>query len=85
MKLTLNIDPLLINEIKEVARLKKTSLSKITEDLFKKKIAVEREPFQMKSLEDLAELSKKFSISGDPVPDFNHKAEYRKHLDEKYG
>ena len=85
MKLTLNIDPSLISQIKEVAKRKNTSLSKITEGLFKKEIQIEREPFRMKSLEELSEVIKQFTIAGDPVPDFDHKAEYHKHLEEKYG
>ena len=84
MKLTLNSDPVLINQIKEVAKRKNTSLSKITEGLFKKVIDTEREPFQMKSLDELATLAKKFTIAGDPVPDFDHKTEYHKHLEKKF-
>ncbi|RYU89281.1 hypothetical protein EWM62_13160 [Mucilaginibacter terrigena] len=85
MKLTLNIDPGLIHQIKEVAKKKNTSLSKITEGLFKKVIDTESEPFQMKSLDELDKLAKRFSIAGDPVPDFDHKAEYHNHLEQKYG
>jgi len=39
----------------------------------------------MKSLDELSDFVKGLTISGDPVPDFDHKAEYHKHLDEKYG
>ena len=53
MKLTLNIEPGLIDQIK--------------------------------SLDELPDWVKEFAISGDPVPDFDHKAEYHKHLEEKYG
>ena len=85
MKLTLNIEPGLIDQIKQVAKKRNTSLSKVTEALFKKEIAVEKEPFRMKSLEELSDFVNRISISGDPVPDFDHKAEYHKHLEEKYG
>ena len=85
MKLTLNIEPGLIEQIKEVAKKRNTSLSKVTESLFKKEVASEKEPFRMKSMEELSDLVKKLTISGDPVPDFDHKAEYHKHLEEKYG
>ena len=78
MKLTLNIEPGLINQIKEIAKKKpagNTSLSKITENLFKKEVEVQNEPFKMKSLEpELSNFIKSISISGDPVPDFDHKA-----------
>jgi len=85
MKLTLNIEPNLIEQIKEVAKKRNTSLSKITESLFKKELQTESEPFRMKSLEELSDLVKKFTIEGDPVPDFDHKAEYGKYLEEKHG
>ena len=85
MKLTLNIEPGLINQIKEIAKKRNTSLSKITENLFKKEVEVQNEPFKMKSLDELSNFIKSISISGDPVPDFDHKAEYHKHLEEKYG
>ncbi len=85
MKLTLNIEPDLIDQIKEVAKKKNTSLSKVTASLYKKVVETEKEPFRMKSLEELPEWIKNLRIAGDPVPDFDHKAEYGKHLEEKYG
>ena len=85
MKLTLNIEPDLIDKIKEIAKKKNTSLSKVTELLYKKELEREKEPFRMKSLDELSDFVKGLTISGDPVPDFDHKAEYHKHLDEKYG
>lgn len=84
MKLTLNIEPALINQIKEVAKKKNTSLSKITENLFKRVVQNEREPFRMKSDSELSDWVKELTITGDPVPDFDHKTEYHKHLEEKY-
>jgi len=85
MKLTLNIEPGLIEQIKEVAKKRGTSLSKVTEALFKKEVENEKGPFRMKSEEELSDWVKSLRISGDPVPDFNHKTEYYKHLEEKYG
>lgn len=85
MKLTLNIEPGLIDQIKEVARKKNTSLSKVTEALYKKEVETVKEPFRMKSLDELSDFAKSLTISGEPVPDFDHKAEYHKHLEEKYG
>jgi len=84
MKLTLNIEPELIVQMKEVAKRKNTSLSKITERFFKEEISAENEPFKMKSLDELPDWIKQLTISGDPIPDFDHKAEYGKHLEEKY-
>ena len=85
MKLTLNIEPGLIDQMKQVAKKRNTSVSKLAETFFKKEVETEREPFRMKSLDELADIVKQFTISGDPVPDFDHKAEYHKHLEEKYG
>jgi hypothetical protein len=85
MKLTLNIEEGLIERIKEVAKKRNTSVSKIVEGLFKKEVEVEREPFRMKPVEELSQWVRDMTISGDPVPDFDHKAEYHKHLEEKYG
>jgi len=85
MKLTLNIEPRLIEQMKQVAKKRNTSISKLAENFFKKEVEQEREPFRMKSLDELSDVIKQFTISGDPVPDFDHKAEYHKHLEEKYG
>lgn len=85
MKLTLNIEPGLIGQIKEVAKKRNTSISKLAENFFKKEVESELEPFRMKSLEELSDIVKHFTISGDPIPDFDHKAEYHRHLEEKYG
>jgi hypothetical protein len=85
MKLTLNIEPGIIEQIKNVAKKRNTSVSKIAETIFKKEVESEKEPFRMKSLDELSDIVKKFTISGGPTPDFDHKAEYHKHLEEKYG
>ena len=85
MKLTLNIEPGLISKIKSVAKKRNTSVSKIAETSFKKEVEAEIEPFRMKSLDELPDWIKELTIAGDPIPDFDHKAEYHKHLDEKYG
>ena len=36
----------------------------------------------MKTLDELPAWIKELSIKGNPVPDFDHKAEYHKHLDK---
>ena len=84
MKLTLNIDQDLINQIKEVAKKRRTSLSKITENLFKKEVESEVKPFKMKSEDELPDWIKNLTVKGNPIPDFDHKAEYHNHLEEKY-
>ena len=39
----------------------------------------------MKSLDELPQWVKDLTIKGEPIPDFDNKAEYHKHLEEKYG
>lgn len=85
MKLTLNIEPGLIDQIKEVAKKRKTSVSKIVENIFKKEVENERQPFKMKTEEEISDWVKGMVAVCEPVPDFDHKAEYHKHLEEKYG
>lgn len=84
-KLTLSIEPGLIDQIKRVAKKRNVSISKMAEKFFKGEIEAEKEPFRMKSEDELSDFVRGISISGDPVPDFDHKAEYHKHLEEKYG
>ena len=85
MKLTLNIEPGLIDQMKKVAKKRNTSISKLAENFFKKEVDAESEPFRMKTEDELPAWVKELSISTDPVPDFDHKAEYHKHLEEKFG
>jgi len=85
MKLTLNIEPSLTEKMKEVAKKKNTSISKMVESFFKKEVESEHEPFRMKAIDELPEWVRNLTIAGEPVPDFDHKAEYHKHLEEKYG
>lgn len=84
MKLTLNIEPCLITQIKELAKKRNTRISKIAENYFKKEIAKENVPFIMKTESELPEWIKGLSIAGEQVPDFDHKTEYHRHMQEKY-
>lgn len=85
MKLTLNIEPGLIDGIKKITKNKQLSLSKFTENYYKSVIESEKEPFRMKDYDELPDFVKNLKISGGPIPDFDNKAEYHKHLEEKYG
>lgn len=85
MKLTLNIEPGLIDKMKKVAKKRNTSISKIAENFFKKEVEKEHEPFRMKDESEISDFVKGMVAACDPVPDFDHKAEYHKHLEEKYG
>lgn len=85
MKLTLNIEPTLIDQMKKVAKKRNTSISKIAESFFRKEVSAEKEPFRMKTEQELPDFIRSLTISGDAIPDFDNKAEYHKHLEEKYG
>jgi len=85
MKLTLNIEPGLIDQMKKVAKKRNTSISKLAENFFKKEITAENEPFRMKTEDELTGWIGELAKSTISVPDFDHKAEYHKHLEEKYG
>lgn len=85
MKLTLNIEPGLIEQMKKVARKRHTSISKIAENFFKKEVESEAAPFRMKEESEISDWVKGMVATCDPVPDFDHQAEYHKHLEEKYG
>lgn len=85
MKLTLNIEPGLIEQMKKVAKKKNISLSKLTEVFYAKEIDKEKKPFKMLTEEELPEWVKSLTVVKEPTPDFDHKAEYGKHLEEKYG
>ncbi len=85
MKLTLNIEPDLIDQIKTVAKKRNTSVSKIVESFFKKEVQTEMEPFRMKEEAELSDWVKSLVVVDHATPDFDHKAEYHKHLEEKYG
>ena len=84
-KLTVNIEPSLISKIKTVAKKRNVSVSKMIERFFEVEVEAEKEPFRMKSEDELSDWVKVLKISGPPIPDFDHKAEYHKHLEEKYG
>lgn len=83
-KLTLNIEPSLIHQIKTVAKKRNISISKMAESFFKGEIEAEKEPFRMKTEEELSDWVKGMVAVNTPIPDFDHKAEYNKHLEEKY-
>jgi len=56
----------------------------MVEDFFKKDAESEKNIFKMKNIDDLPEWIRGLTIASDPVTDFDDKAEYHKHLLEKY-
>jgi hypothetical protein len=85
MKLTLNIEPGLTEKVKLIAKRKNTSISKMVESFFKKEVEQQNEPFRMKSEDEISDWVMGMVAATKPIPDFDHKAEYHKHLEEKFG
>jgi hypothetical protein len=83
-KLVLDIEPGIIEIINKVAEKKHLSVSKVAEDLFKSWIDKEK-PSNVKPESELSDWVKRLVVSPNPTSDFNHKTEYGKHLEQKYG
>jgi Family of unknown function (DUF6364) len=86
-KLVLDIEPSVIDEIKKFADEHKLDLSKLTENYFKRVTTTDSvEPVKIRrNVEDFSPWIQQIVLSKEPTPDFDHKAEYGKHLEEKYG
>lgn len=89
-KLVLDIEPSLINTIKDVVEKKNISLSEWTENLYRKAtegIAPTEKGKEETILinEDLPEWIKELTLSKKPIPDFDAKKEYGDHIVRKYG
>ncbi len=85
-KLTLSVDKDTIQLAREIASEDHLSVSK----LFKKLVTEvakkrKKEEFKMKPLTEYPEWMQELIIAKEPTPDFDHKALYHKHLDEKFG
>jgi hypothetical protein len=86
-KLVLDIEPSVIDEIKKFADEHQLDLSKLTENYFKRVTTTDNtEPVKIRrNVEDFSPWIQQIVLSKEPTPDFDHKAEYGKHLEEKYG
>ena len=85
-KLVLDIEPSIKEELEKLVKEQNLNLSKITEEFFrsltnkeKKTVKIRKEPHEF------SEWLQKIVLSKEPTPDFDHKAEYGKHIEEKYG
>ena len=85
-KLVLDIEPGVKNDLEKLVKEQNLDLSKIAEAFFKSLTTREKEPVKVKKeLKDYPEWLQKIVLSKEPTADFDHKAEYGKHLEEKYG
>jgi len=87
-KLTLSVDRDTIQIAKRVASESNMSVSKLFKKLMTEidKKRDKKDPLleRLRST-DIPEWIKELTVVDKPTPDFDHKAEYGKHLEEKYG
>ena len=87
-KLTLSSDTDTIQLAKRIASDNNISVSKLFKKLILEinKKTTEKDPVleKIKNAE-IPDWIKQLKLSDKPTPDFDHKAEYGKHLEEKYG
>jgi hypothetical protein len=88
-KLTLSVKSDSLPLVKKYAKRQHTSVSKLVQNLFDS--IAEKEKDQVDPLiekyknAEIPDWIKQLVIAKEPIPDFDHKAEYHKHLEEKYG
>ncbi len=83
-KLVLDIEPEVIKEAQYYANETHSDLSVLVQDFLKRISTFKTEPIVEKKVE-IADWVKELTLSKTPTPDFDHKEEYHKHLEEKYG
>jgi translation elongation factor EF-4 len=85
-KLVLDIEPEVIDTLNKVAEKKHQTVSQVAENLFRNAGSEELNSIDVKAkLGKYSEWIQRLVIADKPTPDFDHKAEYGKHLEEKYG
>lgn len=85
-KLVLDIEPGVKSDLEKLVKEQNLDLSKITEDFFRSLTTKEKKPYKIRTEpHEFSEWLQKLVLSKEPTPDFDHKAEYGKHLEEKYG
>ncbi|QQL48926.1 DUF6364 family protein [Mucilaginibacter ginkgonis] len=84
-KLVLDIDPEVIEDMTKSAEELHLSLSGYVEQFFIKKEANAAVAPHLKKEHELSDWVRSLVLAKEPTPDFDHKAEYGKHLEEKYG
>ena len=84
-KLTLSIDKATVDFGKRYAERTHTSLSKIFQRYLQTIAENEPEIPAVKPVKEYPQWIKDLTLSDNPTADFDHKAEYGKHIEEKYG
>ena len=83
--MTLSVDKATIQLAKEIASEDHISVSKLFKTLINEVAKKKKKEIKMKPLSEYPEWIQELVLAREPTPDFDHKAEYHKHLDEKYG
>jgi hypothetical protein len=81
-KLTLSMEPEVVYQAKRLAKDKNISLSKLVENYLR---SISKEGKAASEGLEISDWVKGMVAVDKPTPDFDHKAEYHKHLEEKYG
>ena len=81
-KLTLSMEPEVVYQAKIIAKEKNISLSKMVENYLR---SISLEGNAASEEIEISDWVKGMVAVDKPIPDFDHKAEYHKHLEEKYG
>lgn len=84
-KLTLSADVETIRKAKTLAHENNMSVSKLFKSLITEFDKKKKKKVELKPVSEFPEWMQKLIIAKEPTPDFDHKAEYHKHLEEKYG
>jgi hypothetical protein len=84
-KLTLSIDKKIVDFGKKYAEKTHTSLSKMFQRYLQSIAESEVQQPLAKPTKEYSQWIKDLTLSDKPTPDFDHKAEYGKHIEEKYG
>lgn len=85
-KLTLNIEETIIKKMKTVSKKRKQSISSIVEDYFKENFPAPLPAKKKKAGEEtFTERFRRMFPPPENITSTDYKAEWHKHLDEKYG
>jgi len=84
-KLTLSLDPDTIEFGKKYVQENHTSLSKLVQNFLNDIAKKEAKKSVNSQLSEYPDWIQQLVVAKEPTPDFDHKAEYHKHLEEKYG
>ena len=91
IQITLNVEDGIAEKVKAYSERQHIDLNKLVEahlsEIADKQEQVElyQANRKMKELKDYPEWIQRLVLSKEPTPDFDHKKEYGKHIEEKYG